>query len=640
MQTYLSDRTRPYFVLLSDLAKAFERVNPHWVLRILQILNAPVWVMQYATYVLFGRSVRHRVGRFYRPPIPVHQGVDMGRAVSVLLFCVAMDPIYVVLNAIPGVLSVKGYMDDNATCGTDGRWLSTAQLAFTLATTAGFQALGHHCIGVWSAESAGTTQPLPDQSQIKQGGPSFSQALGSMPVGADVILGCATRRAHLASADVADFLDGQDRLRDIWAHLLDVECACKCKTHLLGSSNATSHDISVADAAPWGARILASSATMLGLPLHGHGQDLGPPRIAAAFAAKAHATSKDRLRVFKHLQLSVRERGMFCAFYLQSTYSYAYSVHWPSAKELTNHRRLLARALYPSRAWIDMNALPEVLRYLRIAPVLAPDCLVLKAVIGLASRLLAPNLLSWEAASAVLPQALGQVLGRLFYAFPRTREVWNSCPGSGQPAAAMKTHLAKYIGLIEEKRAIAFLTRRMATAAWKDRSDISFLTLLHSLPHKTVAPTVRQAVQKWAFDEESDTWFLIRRHWTRLSVCACGCGADSKLFPCGFFAGALSQAHLNLEIEWMRHVPIGAAALGVHTSSLPSLPVMLPSPPALRHDGHLDSATALLRQSAPWLQRACVLCGYGDNSVQPLGPSRRVVVCATPKRDGVPIWAR
>ena len=126
---------------------------------------------------------------------------------------------------------------------------------------------------------------------------------------------------------------------------------------------------------------------------------------------------------------------------------------------------------------------------------------VLKAVIGLASRLLNPNLLGWEAALAVLPKALEQVLGRLFYAFPCIREVWNSCPGSGQPAAAMKTHLAKYIGLIEEERAIAFLTRRMATAAWKDRSDISFLSLLHSLPHKTVAPTVRQAVLKWAFDE-------------------------------------------------------------------------------------------------------------------------------------------
>ena len=50
--------------------------------------------------------------------------------------------------------------------------------------------------------------------------------------------------------------------------------------------------------------------------------------------------------------------------------------------------------------------------------------------------------------------------------------------------------LAKYIGLIEEERAIAFLTRRMASAAWKDGWDISFLTLLHALPHKTVAPTV------------------------------------------------------------------------------------------------------------------------------------------------------
>ena len=117
--------------------------------------------------------------------------------------------------------------------------------------------IGHHgrFSGPWTSLSwslvcgeCGYCQPLPDQSLIKQGGPSFSQALGSVPVGADVILGCATRRAHLASADVADFLDGQDRLQDIWAHLLDVECACKCKTHLLGSSNATSHDISVADA--------------------------------------------------------------------------------------------------------------------------------------------------------------------------------------------------------------------------------------------------------------------------------------------------------------------------------------------------------------------------------------------------------
>ena len=58
--------------------------------------------------------VRRRIGRFSCHPL-VHQEVNMGRAVSVLLFCVAMDPIHVVLNVSPGVLSVKGYMDNNAT---------------------------------------------------------------------------------------------------------------------------------------------------------------------------------------------------------------------------------------------------------------------------------------------------------------------------------------------------------------------------------------------------------------------------------------------------------------------------------------------------------------------------------------------
>ena len=137
----------------------------------------------------------------------------MGRAVLVLLFCVAMDPIYVVLNAIPGVLSVKGYMDDNATCGA---W------AVALGSTTSIH-IGHHgrFSGPWTlywglvCGECGycSASPRPDSNQAR--GPSFLQALGSMPVGADVILECATRRAHLASADVADFLGGQDRLRDI-----------------------------------------------------------------------------------------------------------------------------------------------------------------------------------------------------------------------------------------------------------------------------------------------------------------------------------------------------------------------------------------------------------------------------------------
>ena len=46
---------------------------------------------------------------------------------------------------------------------------------------------------------------------------------------------------------------------------------------------------------------------------------------------------------------------------------------------MNRHRRMLARALSPARAWIDTRALPEVLRYLRIAPIVAPEHLALKA---------------------------------------------------------------------------------------------------------------------------------------------------------------------------------------------------------------------------------------------------------------------
>ena len=36
----------------------------------------------------------------------------MGRSFSVLLFCVAMDPVLTYLNRIPGMLAVQGYVDD------------------------------------------------------------------------------------------------------------------------------------------------------------------------------------------------------------------------------------------------------------------------------------------------------------------------------------------------------------------------------------------------------------------------------------------------------------------------------------------------------------------------------------------------
>ena len=331
MQPYLQDRSASCFVL-PDLAKAFERVDPHWILLVLQHLGMPAWAYQYATYVLFGRSVRHRVGRYYRPPLPVRQGFDMGRAVLVLLFCVAMDPVYVNLNMILRVISVKGYMDDNATCGEGVSWLAETQRAFT-------------------------SQPISDQTPITTGGPSLRRAIEALPDCGDVVLGCASRRAYLSRNDVPDFCSGHPTLQEIWQHMLTVECKCKCKTHLLSSRSIDCAELCAADDTPWGARVLSSEAVMLGLPLHGQAQ-FGVTLPKVKIDAKPHATCAARLRIMRHLNLSVRERGMFCAFYLQSTYAYAYSVQWPTKEAMRQHRRMLSRAFYPARAWIDMRALP------------------------------------------------------------------------------------------------------------------------------------------------------------------------------------------------------------------------------------------------------------------------------------------
>ena len=68
------DSVKPRAALFLDLAKAFECVNAHWILRILFIKQAPIWVIQFAQRVFFGRSIRHKVEGRLLPPRTVHSG--------------------------------------------------------------------------------------------------------------------------------------------------------------------------------------------------------------------------------------------------------------------------------------------------------------------------------------------------------------------------------------------------------------------------------------------------------------------------------------------------------------------------------------------------------------------------------------
>ena len=84
-------------ILLGDLSKAFERVNPHWILTLLRIKKAPTWLIAYTKFVLFHRRVTHKVQGRLLPSRTLRQGVDMSRFFSIYLFCLAMDPLFTYL---------------------------------------------------------------------------------------------------------------------------------------------------------------------------------------------------------------------------------------------------------------------------------------------------------------------------------------------------------------------------------------------------------------------------------------------------------------------------------------------------------------------------------------------------------------
>ena len=76
--------------LLADLSKAFERVNPFWILELLRIKRTPRWLFAYAKFVLFS-PIKYKNGSY-----PAEQSCKALIWVGffVYLFCLAMDPLF------------------------------------------------------------------------------------------------------------------------------------------------------------------------------------------------------------------------------------------------------------------------------------------------------------------------------------------------------------------------------------------------------------------------------------------------------------------------------------------------------------------------------------------------------------------
>ena len=192
----------------------------------------------------------------------------MGSALSPLLFCLALDPLLVYLNRIPRPLQVRAYMDDNQVAG-EGlprrnhrlAWVAQVQRAYQFYEEAGLLVVRHSCCVIGDS---------PDIPVGVTGGTSWRHAAGR------ALAALQPHNVYYAYPKEASPIEiPRAHLLNLWAgqptnklvQLVGAACGCKTKSAFIPDRPLALEELIELDASPWGAKILAPSTTVLGLPL-------------------------------------------------------------------------------------------------------------------------------------------------------------------------------------------------------------------------------------------------------------------------------------------------------------------------------------------------------------------------------------
>ena len=393
-------------VLLADLSKAFERVNPYWILALLRIKKAPVWLITYTKFVLFHRRVTHKVQGRLLPSRTLRQGVDMGRSFSVYLFCLAMDPLFTYLNQIPGVLAVQGYVDDTTIAG-DGQdltWIGQVESCYQALQTAGFvidphscyfagvvinnRALPHRCL------SASVVNTKSNTVLVRKGTPADTSP--------------NEHRLQQYHCMVAVYTFQQIKEMNEGSHMhrlgsfAALSCACNCKSHILCNAALRSLALRKVESTRFGIQAIRPHAPSLGLALEGRFQfleDGSAPRTHLDEFNPAPARKMfDRLKSFSRPTLSILARCTGYNTFILSVMPFSLSYFGLTTKDL-NWLRQAASKYILKRKWIEAEILPYILRYVGITTLLDPALSAVVAALGLYLR---------EGKSAGRPSFLGK----------------------------------------------------------------------------------------------------------------------------------------------------------------------------------------------------------------------------------------
>ena len=550
------DSTSPRAALFLDLAKAFECVNAHWILRLLFIKQAPSWVIQLAQRVFFGRSIRHKVQGRLLPPRTVHSGVDMGRSSSVFFFCLAMDPIFVYLNRIPQCVLVAGYVDDTTIVGeahSDFNWISQILQACSSWASAGFRIDMHGCWHIGYCSSY-----LENQNRLLTVDTAPTEIRWVTTSGCS----CFTHLSHFITRPLMQVIIKREQYYTVvsWCtfvamhtyghkllhQLASPPCKCRSKLAVLTNQKLTCRMSVKLDNTTLGMQTLTDQTLSLGLQISGYykyeasGKCEKQAALAtlALVAPKATQKSQLRLGIIVHSRRSIHSRINYFNAYMLSCYYYAESACQILPKDLSPQYRQLSQACL-GRSWLQAKHLAFILRFLRIGPALDPSIMQGVAVFGYflraghtLSEIHYPNTTYTKQIAAFWT----------IWQLRLTRKDVNTllCIQGATPkqtADRFTTCFKKLALTAQLPCSLNYLSTRCLSNGWPGSPSYRFLTQLAQIPEQHFAPVPRYTILRWAIGEDNDYWFQFRgTDISRKNPC-CGCGATGKSYPISPKAG-------------------------------------------------------------------------------------------------------
>ena len=642
--------------ILIDLSKAFERVNPYWILRLLQIKRAPHWIVAYAKFVLFGRRVMHKVQGRLLPSRAILQGVDMGRSFSVYLFCLAMDPVFHYLNLIPGVISVQGYVDDTTIVGSteDASWVRKVSTCYCRLKSAGFEVDGRSCYRSclnshmkYGARVVTGDELLQYWPQVDHscGYPTVTAALEHTAVRGYSVLVCRLLgptgqdggiMVNLSFQQVLEVCQGRDYLPV--APLFAQTCTCKSKCSVVTNRALRTHAMSELEKAQYGAHSVVSQAPALGLVLFsrwfiaedGRWKRFIEPTDLSSFHSRSFGKFSDRLRLFSRPQISIQARCTAFNTFVHSVMLYAISYFGITTRDL-NYLRQAAVRMVLKRHWLDAEILPHVLGYMGVATLTDPALAATIAALRLFLRQKGDPKDLWTEGSHCRQTVATRVLLKLWADYLPLEHLRAAIyHGQGDPRRTVCC-VKKAISRRMQAAARIVLLNKTCTEGWIGGISHRWLDGLSKVPKKWCNGIARFSVLRWALNQDDDHWLANRG--TRHQFPCARCGSRADCFPWGFYAAPMCDpCVVGLDLTALTLSPFSqdlftcqvVAQQERANDGTNEVPTVDPSQPESlsRNDlprglspMELERLTQELDERLPDNNLVCIACGCGDCTV-------------------------